>query len=82
MRMLLLLLSKPHLHEPSKQRIAPKRHDVSNQILSSQPDYTTTIVNLGNTSQEVSGGSPANDQYLAQLLSKPEAKVCDSVTIP
>ena len=44
--------------------------------------YTTTIVNLGNTSEEISGGSPTNDQYLAQLLSKPEVKVGDSVTIP
>jgi hypothetical protein len=42
--------------------------------------YSTFLVNLGNTSEALTG--LASNQYLAQLLSKPEVKVGDSVTIP
>ena len=44
--------------------------------------YTTSLLNLGNTSEEIPETSPTSSQYLAQLLSKPEVKVGDSVTIP
>lgn len=61
---------------------AGRPFSISNIEKMNKTGYTTTIVNLGNTSEEISGGSPTNDQYLAQLLSKPEVKVGDSVTIP
>ena len=44
--------------------------------------YTTAFLNLGNTSEEIPENGPTSNQYLAQLLSKPEVKVGDSVTIP
>ncbi len=45
--------------------------------------YSTFLVNLGNISQEeISDNNPTSSNYLAQLLSKPEVKVGDSITIP
>jgi hypothetical protein len=44
--------------------------------------YSTFLVNLGSTSEALTGTSFASNQPLAQLLSKPEVKVGDSVTIP
>jgi hypothetical protein len=44
--------------------------------------YSTFLVNLGNTSEALTSTGLASNQYLAQLLSKPEVKVGDSVTIP
>jgi hypothetical protein len=44
--------------------------------------YSVSLVNLGNTSEEIPGNSLTSNQYLAQLLSKPEVKVGDTITIP
>ncbi len=44
--------------------------------------YSTILLNLGNTSEEIPDNSFTSNQYLAQLLSKPEVKVGDTVTIP
>jgi hypothetical protein len=44
--------------------------------------YSVLFVNLGNTSEEIPDNSLTSNQYLAQLLSKPEVKVGDTITIP
>jgi hypothetical protein len=44
--------------------------------------YSTYILNLGSASQEVPNTSMTSASYLTQLLSKPEVKVGDTITIP
>jgi hypothetical protein len=45
--------------------------------------YSTYLLNVGNTQTEVpQSSSLTSSSYLAQLLSKPEAKVGDSINIP
>lgn len=44
--------------------------------------YSTYILNLGSTSQEIPNTSMKSESYLAQLLNKPEVKVGDTITIP
>ncbi len=45
--------------------------------------YSTYILNLGDTQQVIpSAGNINSNSYLAQLLSKPEVRVGDSITIP
>jgi hypothetical protein len=44
--------------------------------------YSTYIFNLGNTSQEIPNTGITSNSYLAQLLSKPEVKVGDSINVP
>jgi hypothetical protein len=44
--------------------------------------YSTYIFSLGNTTQEVPNTSVTSSSYLAQLLSNPEVKVGDTVTVP
>jgi hypothetical protein len=45
--------------------------------------YTTAIINLGSASMEMSSSNGlTNYEYLTQLLSQPQVKVGDSITIP
>jgi len=44
--------------------------------------YSTYLFNIGNTQQEIPISGPTSNSYLAQVLSKPEAKVGESFTIP
>jgi hypothetical protein len=44
--------------------------------------YSTILLNLGNTSEEIPDNSFTSNQYLSQLLNKSEVKVGDTVTIP
>jgi hypothetical protein len=44
--------------------------------------YSTYMLNLGSTQQEISADGLTSDSYLAQLLNLPEAKVGDSFTVP
>ncbi len=45
--------------------------------------YTTAIFNLGSTTMEISSGNDlTNYECLTQLLSQPQVKVGDSITIP
>ena len=44
--------------------------------------YSSYIINLGSASQEVTNTGMTSTTYLTQLLSKPEVKVGDTVTIP
>jgi len=44
--------------------------------------YSTYLLNLGNIEQEIPSDGIASNTYLAQLLSRPEVKVGDTVNIP
>jgi hypothetical protein len=44
--------------------------------------YSTYLLNLGNTQTEVPNAGFTSQSTLAQILSRPEAKVGDSITIP
>ena len=44
--------------------------------------YSAYLFNLGSTQEEIPNNGFTSTSYLAQLLSKPEVKVGDSVTIP
>jgi hypothetical protein len=44
--------------------------------------YSTYLLNMGGTETEVSPTSVTSDSYLAQLLSRPEVKVGDSINVP
>ena len=44
--------------------------------------YSTYLLNVGNTQTEVPNTSPTGNSYLAQLLSKPEAKVGETISVP
>ena len=44
--------------------------------------YSTYLLNMGNTETEISQTSVTSDSYLAQLLSRPEVKVGDSINVP
>jgi hypothetical protein len=44
--------------------------------------YSTYLLNMGGTETEVSPTSITSDSYLAQLLSRPEVKVGDSINVP
>ncbi|MCW4024797.1 MAG: hypothetical protein NWF01_07165 [Candidatus Bathyarchaeota archaeon] len=44
--------------------------------------YSTYLLNLGSASQEIPNTSMTSASYLTQLLSKPEVKVGDTITIP
>ncbi len=44
--------------------------------------YSTYLFNIGNTQQEIPSSGSTSKSYLAQVISKPEAKVGESFTIP
>jgi len=44
--------------------------------------YSAYLLNLGSTQQEIPNDGVTSTSYLAQLLSKPEVKVGDSVEVP
>jgi hypothetical protein len=44
--------------------------------------YSAYLLNLGSTQQEIPNNGVTSTSYLAQLLSKPEVKVGDSVEVP
>jgi hypothetical protein len=44
--------------------------------------YSTYLLNLGNTEQEIPNTSFTSNSYLTQLLNRSEVKVGDSVTVP
>jgi hypothetical protein len=44
--------------------------------------YSAYLFDIGNTQQEISNNGITSNSYLAQLLSKPEVKVGDSVNVP
>ena len=44
--------------------------------------YSTYLINIGNTEQQLPSTSLASNSYLTQLLNKSEVKVGDTITIP
>jgi cytoskeletal protein RodZ len=44
--------------------------------------YSVNLVNAGNNVQEAPNNNPANNPYIAQLLTQLEVKVGDNITIP
>jgi hypothetical protein len=44
--------------------------------------YSTYLFNIGDSQTELPSSSPTGNSYLAQLMSKPEAKVGETISIP
>lgn len=44
--------------------------------------YSTYLLDLGSIQQEIPSNGPTSNTFLAQLLSKPEVKVGDKITVP
>jgi hypothetical protein len=48
----------------------------------SKTGYSSYVFNLGNTTQEAPNNGVTSSSFLAQLLTKPEVKVGDTITVP
>jgi hypothetical protein len=70
------------LNHTTTVTISGKPFSISMLERMNKTGYSTYMFNFGNTSLEVPNTSVTGNNYLSQLLNKPEVKIGDTITVP